>query len=693
MCCPPSPLSIPSSFFRRLRTPCLSLLASSFSSVTAKAPPSTGLHRLLIGLVGEMNAGKSTCLNALTQQATSIVDATPGTTADVKAALLELHGLGPVKLLDTAGIDDVGALGEKKKERTYRALKEIDVALVVIDPFSKILSSSSSQRPYDGTGREGRRRDEGGGGIGGDMSESAMATPPYTACQADPSSLSLLSSLVQAMDRRGRRAMLVFNLKKEREEEVAREGRTSLGGGGGERAGEAGASAPWVRELINSIEECIRRDIKGQKSYSLRGEEGGGRGQGGGQGRRGRPIGPSTASASAPVRRNLPFFTTDGEQEGSHFVLLPSFTADFTAPGAGKALALHLLHSLRPSSRPASATSLPTEDPEPPLLPLQYHHDKIVLLNIPMDAETPLTRLLRPQALLQAFCLHHYIPTIAYRMNLSKARSFPPSSPSPSVSSMQSPYEEEKAKFLSLLSLLPPGSLVVTDSQAIDVVHAWTLPPLGGDESFTKLQKPVDITTFSIVMIQHMSGGRLGAFVEGMTRLVEMEEEARQAKEGKEARVLIAEACNHVRIPEACDDIGTVQLPQALRRAFPHLGFHIHHAYGREFPWQALQDGRYDVVVHCGGCMIDRQKVRARMEECADGGVATTNYGLLLAYAAAPQAMLRAVRPFGVEIPEILSKHATMVEQDGDVGRRASKSGSSCLNPVCALSPLTDMKE
>ena len=233
MCCPPSPLSIPSSFFRRLRTPCLSLLASSFSSVTAKAPPSTGLHRLLIGLVGEMNAGKSTCLNALTQQATSIVDATPGTTADVKAALLELHGLGPVKLLDTAGIDDVGALGEKKKERTYRALKEIDVALVVIDPFSKILSSSSSQRPYDGTGREGRRRDEGGGGIGGDMSESAMATPPYTACQADPSSLSLLSSLVQAMDRRGRRAMLVFNLKKEREEEVAREGRTSLGGGGG----------------------------------------------------------------------------------------------------------------------------------------------------------------------------------------------------------------------------------------------------------------------------------------------------------------------------------------------------------------------------------------------------------------------------------------------------------------------------
>jgi tRNA U34 5-carboxymethylaminomethyl modifying GTPase MnmE/TrmE len=45
-----------------------------------------------------MNAGKSTVLNALTQQATAIVDRTPGTTADVKAALMELHGLGPVKV-------------------------------------------------------------------------------------------------------------------------------------------------------------------------------------------------------------------------------------------------------------------------------------------------------------------------------------------------------------------------------------------------------------------------------------------------------------------------------------------------------------------------------------------------------------------------------------------------------------------
>lgn len=59
---------------------------------------SNTLRRLVIGLFGEMNAGKSTIMNALTQQATAIVDKTPGTTADVKTALLQLHGLGPCKV-------------------------------------------------------------------------------------------------------------------------------------------------------------------------------------------------------------------------------------------------------------------------------------------------------------------------------------------------------------------------------------------------------------------------------------------------------------------------------------------------------------------------------------------------------------------------------------------------------------------
>lgn len=65
---------------------------------SAAGPSAFTVPRPVIGLFGCMNAGKSTLLNALTQQATAIVDKTPGTTADVKAALMELHGLGPIKV-------------------------------------------------------------------------------------------------------------------------------------------------------------------------------------------------------------------------------------------------------------------------------------------------------------------------------------------------------------------------------------------------------------------------------------------------------------------------------------------------------------------------------------------------------------------------------------------------------------------
>ena len=94
-------------------------------------------ERIHIGIFGKMNSGKSSVMNLLTQQETSIVDAAPGTTADTKIALQEIHGLGPVKLFDTAGLDEHGALGEKKRRKTFRDLKECDLVILVIDPASE----------------------------------------------------------------------------------------------------------------------------------------------------------------------------------------------------------------------------------------------------------------------------------------------------------------------------------------------------------------------------------------------------------------------------------------------------------------------------------------------------------------------------------------------------------------------------
>jgi len=87
--------------------------------------------RLHIGLFGRRNVGKSSLLNALTRQAVSIVSATAGTTTDPVEKPMELLPIGPVLFIDTAGIDDAGALGKQRVERTRRVFDRADVGLIV----------------------------------------------------------------------------------------------------------------------------------------------------------------------------------------------------------------------------------------------------------------------------------------------------------------------------------------------------------------------------------------------------------------------------------------------------------------------------------------------------------------------------------------------------------------------------------
>jgi [FeFe] hydrogenase H-cluster maturation GTPase HydF len=87
--------------------------------------------RLHIALLGRRNVGKSSLLNALTRQAVSIVSDQAGTTTDPVEKPMELLPLGPVLFIDTAGIDDAGALGELRVARTHRVLDRTDLGLVV----------------------------------------------------------------------------------------------------------------------------------------------------------------------------------------------------------------------------------------------------------------------------------------------------------------------------------------------------------------------------------------------------------------------------------------------------------------------------------------------------------------------------------------------------------------------------------
>lgn len=91
-------------------------------------PRSNQLH---IGIFGKRNSGKSTLINALTGHNTALVSSVAGTTTDPVYKTIEIYGIGPCVLIDTAGFDDDGYLGQMRVEKTRLAMEKTDVALIV----------------------------------------------------------------------------------------------------------------------------------------------------------------------------------------------------------------------------------------------------------------------------------------------------------------------------------------------------------------------------------------------------------------------------------------------------------------------------------------------------------------------------------------------------------------------------------
>jgi len=233
-----------------------------------------------------------------------------------------------------------------------------------------------------------------------------------------------------------------------------------------------------------------------------------------------------------------------------------------------------------------------------------------VLLHIPLDRESPGGRLLRPQEMALEYLLRLRVPVGVVRVDLQFARS-----------GNAALVSRERDRFLRYFGTLGGASgvqLVLTDSQAVDIMHAW-------------LPSEVALTTFSVMMMHQTSGGRLDLFAQGSRTLSSL-------RAGD--RVLIAEACNHDRIAE---DIGTVQIPRKLEKRFP--GIVIDHALGREFP-DVDQLKTYRLAIHCGGCMISKQQASARVARLVEAGVPVSNYGMVLAWFQGADALDRVLRPW-----------------------------------------------
>lgn len=95
-------------------------------------------ERLHIAIAGRRNVGKSSLINALTGQELSIVSEVAGTTTDPVKKAIELLPYGPVVIVDTAGIDDEGELGEKRISSTLKAISSADFAIIVVDAREKL---------------------------------------------------------------------------------------------------------------------------------------------------------------------------------------------------------------------------------------------------------------------------------------------------------------------------------------------------------------------------------------------------------------------------------------------------------------------------------------------------------------------------------------------------------------------------
>lgn len=226
------------------------------------------------------------------------------------------------------------------------------------------------------------------------------------------------------------------------------------------------------------------------------------------------------------------------------------------------------------------------------------------ILNIPMDEETPPGRYLRPQAMAEEYITRKWAFPVSYRMNLTKARAGDLSE------------RERWNSFINNFTQKPKA--IITDSQAMDIMKDWAPAEMA-------------LTTFSIMMINYMSRGRLNEFVRGIKALNSL-------KPGD--HILIAEACNHSRIRE---DIGTVQIPNLLRINYP--GIIVDYTFGREFVDDPDMN-KYKLVIHCGGCMISNQRMAARLRDLNATGIPITNYGIFLSYVHGEKILERVIGPW-----------------------------------------------
>ena len=196
-----------------------------------------------------------------------------------------------------------------------------------------------------------------------------------------------------------------------------------------------------------------------------------------------------------------------------------------------------------------------------------------VIMVVPVDSEAPKGRLILPQVQLLRDCLDHGIKS----------------------------YVVRDIELVSALEDIKDVDLVVTDSQAFKFVNS-VVPP------------HIKLTGFSILFARYK--GDLKKLVDGVKHVKNLVDGS---------LILIAESCTHNHSHE---DIGRVKIPKLLK-AYTKKDLIFEFKMGHDFPENL---SKYDLVIHCGSCMLNKKIMQTRIDMCDEAQVPITNYGITLAY-------------------------------------------------------------
>lgn len=242
------------------------------------------------------------------------------------------------------------------------------------------------------------------------------------------------------------------------------------------------------------------------------------------------------------------------------------------------------IHTIRISARNGQgifelkemlAASLPEEDKGRRIVGDLIHPSSLVILVIPIDKAAPKGRLILPQQQ----TIRDILDSGAYALTVR---------------------ETELAAALSSIGRTP--DLVITDSQVFPYV-AEIVP------------EEIPLTSFSILFARYK--GNLKTLADGARALDSLKEDD---------TILISEGCTHHR---QCEDIGTVKLPNLIRKHTGCKDFTFSFTSGTEFP--ADLSG-FSMIVHCGGCTLNEREMKYRLSCAEDAGIPITNYGTAIAH-------------------------------------------------------------